>query len=315
VPDAEVVAVGSRKQESADEFGNRFNIPKRYASYEDLAKDPNVEIVYVSTLHPLHKDNSLLCLNHGKAVLSEKPLTINAKEAEEVIKVARAKKLFYMEGMWTRFFPAVQKLRELISDGSLGDIKLVQADFGFKHTNQARLLQEELGGGGVLDIGVYPISLASLAFGGGAPSKIQSSGTIGPTGVDYQASLLVSYGAEQVASLSYTLLADCPREATVIGTKGRVRLSSPFWCTTQLIVTIGDKTETLDFPLPPTREGHRWNFQNSMGMHYEGLHVQKMLLEGRTESTTISLDESLVIMKTMDEVRRQLGVVYSTEKQ
>jgi len=305
--------VGSRSQKSAEDFGNRFHIPKRYGSYEALAKDPDVEIIYVSTLHPLHKENSILCLQNGKHVLSEKPLTINAKQADEAIKLAREKKLFYMEAMWTRFFPAVKKLKQLIQDGQLGKIKLVFADFGFKHSGQARLLQEELGGGGVLDIGVYPISLASLVFGG-VPTKIQCAGMVGETGVDYQAAVVLAYGPEELANLSYSILADCPREATIIGDKGRVRLHSPFWCPTKITVTIGDKTEDLDFPPPENKPGHVWNFTNSVGMNYEAAHVHEMLRQGRTESNVISLDESLTIMKTMDEVRRQLGVTYSCEK-
>jgi len=313
--DAQVVAIGSRNQKSADEFGDRFKIPNRYSSYEALAKDPNVEIIYVSTIHPLHRENSILCLQNGKAVLSEKPLTMNAQQSEEVMKVAREKKLLYMEGMWTRFFPAMIKLRQLIQDGTLGDIKLVMADFGFKNEGIARLDKLELGGGAVLDIGVYPISFSSMVFGGKYPTTIKAVGHLNSVfGSDDQSAITLGYKPDQHATLAITLLADTPKEATVIGEKGRVRIHSRFWCPTQLTVSIvGKPDEVLEFPLPEKKPEHSFHFNNSIGLQYEAAHVHKLLYEGKLESNIITLDESLVVMKIMDEVRKQIGLKYSYE--
>jgi len=316
LPDVEVVAVGSRNKQSAESFAKQFQIPKSYGSYEELSQDPDVEVVYVSSVHPLHMSNSIMCLKNGKHVLSEKPLTMNAKQAEEAIKIARENNKFYMEAMWTRFFPAVEKVRQLIKEGQLGDIKLVFADFGFKHAgNIARLVEDELGGGAILDIGVYPISLASMAYGGTFPSKISTTGSLGASGLDTQAAITLEFKPEEVANLACTLFAETPREATIIGTKGSVRFHFPFWCPTKLTVTLeGKPPQDLEFPLVPSKQGQTWNFTNSMGLHYEAAHVNEMIRQGKTESDVISLGESLSIMKIMDEVRRQIGVVYQFEK-
>jgi len=314
VSEAEIVAVGSRNLQSAEDFGNRFNIKKRHPSYEDLAKDPQVEVIYVSTIHPLHYENTLLCLNHGKNVLCEKPLTVNSHQSEETIKLAREKNLFYMEGMWTRFFPSVMKVRELIANGTLGNIKLVIADFGFKNPGIPRLVQPELGGGALLDVGVYPISIASMIFGPGKPSKITSSGFLGPTKVDDQGCVTLTYKEDQQASLIFTLMAETPKECIIIGDKGRVKIHAPFWCSTSISISLnGQEDKREEFPLPEVAKGHTFNFSNSVGMSFEASHVNKMLKEGKKESNIISLDESLTIMRTMDEVRRQLGVRYSNE--
>jgi len=239
---------------------------------------------------------------------------MNAQQAEEVIKVAREKKLLYMEGMWTRFFPAMVKLRQLIREGTLGDIKVAMADFGFKNEGIARLIEPELGGGAILDIGVYPISFSSMVFGGKYPSIVRAAGHLSDRAVDDQGTIILGYKPDQVASLTISLLADTPKEATVVGDKGRVRIHSRFWCPTKLTVSIvGKPDEELEFPLPDKRPEHSFNFNNSIGMQYEAAHVHMLLREGKMESDVISLDESLVVMKIMDEVRRQLGVKYSNE--
>jgi len=206
------------------------------------------------------------------------------------------------------------KVKQLIQDGTLGEIKLVEADFGFKNSGVPRLTQPELGGGAILDIGVYPISLSSFIFGGGKPSKIVSIGFLGSTGVDEQVSILLNYQPSQIASLNCTLLADTPKEAVIAGDKGRVRVHGNFWCPTKLTLSIvGKPDEVLEFPLPEKHSEHSFNFQNSIGMQFEAAHVHQMLKEGRLESNVISLDESLEIMRTMDTIRSQIGLKYSYE--
>jgi predicted dehydrogenase len=184
LPEAELVAVGSRTAESANRFANMFGVPHRHASYEALVNDSNVDVVYVATPHSLHKENSLLCLQAGKAVLCEKPFTINAAEAETVIRLAREKKLFLMEAMWTRFIPLVVKVRQLLADRVIGDVQMLVADLGFlvDFDPLHRLFAPQLGGGALLDLGVYPVSLASMIFG--PPSRITGMAQLGKTGVD-----------------------------------------------------------------------------------------------------------------------------------
>jgi len=175
-------------------------------------------------------------------------------------------------------------------------------------------LLNQLGGGAILDIGVYPISLSSFVFGGGAPSNIAVIGHLGPTGVDEQVAVVLGYKPDQLASLSFTLLADTPKEATIVGDKGRVRVHGNFWCPTKLTVSIvGKPDEILDFPLPEKKSEHSFNFHNSIGMQFEAAHVHQMLKEGKLESNVISLNESLEIMRTMDAIRQKIGLKYSYE--
>ncbi|MFN8560835.1 MAG: Gfo/Idh/MocA family oxidoreductase [Anaerolineae bacterium] len=202
VEDAELVAVGSRQQETADRFGDEFDVLRRHASYEALANDPGVDAIYVSTLHPYHKDNTLLCLNAGKAVLVEKPFAINAREAEQMIAAARSGGRFLMEAMWTRCTPVMVKVRELLAAGAVGEVRMISADFGFRGAMnpEGRWLNLAMGGGALLDVGIYPLSLASMIFG--APSQIASIGHLGETGADEQNAVLLGYDAGQIAILS-----------------------------------------------------------------------------------------------------------------
>ena len=182
--DARIAAVGSRKPERAAEFAERYGIPRSYGSYEELAHDPDVDVLYIATPHRFHKDNTLLALAAGKAVLCEKPLTLNAAEAEVVVSTARQSKLFLMEGMWSRFIPAMVKAKQMVDDGTIGDVQIVASDFGFTapFDPKSRLYDPELGGGSLLDVGIYPVSLASLILG--PPERIASMGQIGATGID-----------------------------------------------------------------------------------------------------------------------------------
>ncbi len=209
--DAKLVAVGSRTAESAQRFAERFQVPHAHSSYEALANDPNVDIVYISTPHALHYDNTMLCLQAGKAVLCEKPFAINAREASEMIATARERKLFLMEAIWTRFLPSMVRLRELLADNAIGDVRMLQADFGFR-TNvdlQSRLFDPALGGGGLLDVGVYCVSLASQLFG--TPDRIIGLAEIGTTGVDEQGAMLLGYPGGQLAVLSTAIRTTTPQ--------------------------------------------------------------------------------------------------------
>ena len=253
VPGAKLYAVGSRTLARADEMADKHGAPKRYASYEALAEDPDVQVVYIATPHPQHHGAAKLCLTHGKSVLLEKPFTVNAKEAAELIELARTRDLFLMEGMWTRFFPGIAKVRDLIASGVIGEARMLQADFGFRTgvNPEGRLFNLALAGGGLLDVGVYPISLASMIFG--APTDITGLAQIGETGVDEMAAVTLKYSGGRLASLVTGIRISTPSEATVFGTDGSIKLHSPFWNVTRLTVSSGGNSEDIDTPYEKRR--------------------------------------------------------------
>lgn len=299
---AQLVAVGSRTQASADKFAAEFNVPRRHASYEDLAQDAEVDAVYISTPHPFHVGNSKLCLQNGKAVLCEKPFTINVKEADEVIALARQQHIFLMEAMWTRYLPALIHTRELIAQGAIGEVRMLTADFGFRtnFNEEGRLFDPKLGGGALLDVGIYPISLAFMLFG--APQEIASQAYLGETGVDEQSAYLFRYAAGQIALLSSATRTETPQEAIILGTEGYIKLSSPWWNAAELILKRAGKPEEV---ISPARVGNGYN--------YEAEEVGRCLKAGKLESETMPLDETRAIMATMDTIRAQWGLKYPME--
>lgn len=302
LPDAELVAVGSRTQAGADAFGELFGVPHRHASYDALAHDPQVDAVYIATPHSLHRENSLLCLEAGKAVLCEKPFTINAAEAETVVSLARQKGLFLMEAMWTRYLPLMVKVRELLAEGVIGDVRMLSADFGFgsRFNPQSRLYDPNLGGGALLDVGVYPVSLASMVFG--SPAHITSMAHLGPSNVDEQAAIILGYTGGQLAVLSTSIQATTPQEAVLMGTEGRIKIHYPWWVPTRLTLSRrGQPDEVIEIPF------------SGNGYNYEAAEVAQGLRAGKLESEIMPLDETLSIMGTMDEARAQWGLKYPME--
>lgn len=301
LPDAQLIAVGSRTQQNANKFADTFNIPHRHASYEALANDPEVDAIYVATPHPFHKENTILCLNAGKAVLCEKPFAINAAEAQEMIAVARQKGVFLMEAMWSRFLPAVVRAGELIASGAIGEVRMLNADFGFRTSvnEESRLFNLALGGGALLDVGIYPLSIASLLFG--TPTNIASAAHLGETGADEQAAIVLSYAKGQLALLSTAIRTNTAHEALIYGTDGYIRLPD-WWHGQQVILNTGGKQQVFDVP-------HLGN-----GYGHEAIEVANCVRAGKLESDTMPLDETLAIMQTMDAIRAQWGLKYPSDK-
>ena len=303
LPQTELVAVASRSIEKANSFADRFNIRKRHGSYQALADDPEVDVVYVSTPHNYHKEHSLLCLNSGKAVLCEKPFAINAQETEEMFSVAKEKGLFIMEAMWTYFLPHIVKLRELIAQGVIGDIRMLQADIGFRaeFDPKHRLFDPALGGGSLLDIGVYPVALAFMLFG--PPIEIQSSTNLGSTGVDEETALLLKHSEGQLALLSATIRLEPSTAAIITGTKGRIHIRPGWYHPSPLTIHKADESpQTVEVDCLLN------------GMNYEALEVNGCLREGRLESEVMPHTRTLEIMKTLDRIRAQWGLKYPMEE-
>lgn len=301
--DAEIVAVGSRSQKSADSFGDEFTISKRYSSYQELADDPNVDLIYVATPHGLHKENTVMCLEAGKGVLCEKPFTINRRDAEEVIAVAEKHEVFLMEAMWTRFIPAVQQAMKWIHEGAIGDVRMVQASFGFRWDapEGAALFDPAMGGGSLLDVGIYPITLAHMAFGG-APHQIQSIPTLGRNGIDEQAAMVLGFEGGGLAVLASAIMTDTPTDAYIMGTKGMIRLHDEFWTASKVSIQRGkDEPEIHSFPL------------QCNGYEYEAQEAQKCFRAGKLQSETMSHATTLEVLGILDELRAQWGLKYPME--
>ena len=317
LPEAEhqVVAVAARSLDSAKTFASTHSIPHSYGSYEELMNDPNVDVIYVGTIHVSHKDVTLKVLEAGKPVLCEKPMTLRAVDTKALIDKARDKKVFLMEATWMRFFPAIVELRKRIAEDFIGEVKFIRANFSFRippERAEGRLVDPKLGGGSVLDIGVYPISFVTMLFGGERPEKIYAQGTLVSTGVDDLAVITLTYSGGRIAQLSCSISYDISCDAVICGTKGDLRLPHPFWCPTKLETTEGmyqKSSLSMEFPLPePSLPG---NYPNCTGLRYEAQEVYECLKAEKKESDIMPLEQSLIVAEVVDEVVRQLGVEYS----
>lgn len=301
LPDAELVAVGSRAQESADAFGDEFSVPHRHGSYQALVDDPDVDAIYVSTPHPGHRDAALLAIAAGKAVLVEKPFAMDAAEAQEMVDAARAAGTLLVEAMWTRFLPHIARVREILAAGTLGELVYLTAEHGqwFAHDPQFRLFAPSLGGGALLDLGIYPVSFAHLVLG--APAKITAVSGPAFTGVDATTSMILQYDSGAQAILTTSLAAASNNPAAIYGTEARLEIDGWFYTPTTFRVVSRDGTELERYDVP--HEGH--------GLRHEAAEVGRCLRAGQTESPLLPLDETIAIMGTLDEVRRQIGLDYS----
>ncbi|MDC0707164.1 Gfo/Idh/MocA family oxidoreductase [Stigmatella sp. ncwal1] len=295
-----VHAVASRDLERARGFAAKYGVPRAYGSYEELVADPGIDIVYVASPHSEHKRQALLAIAAGKHVLVEKPLALNAAEAREIAGAARAARVFAMEAMWSRFFPRTALLGRLLRDGVLGDIRLVTADFGgrFDFDPEGRIFNPALGGGALLDIGIYPIWFAHFVLG--APTRVLATGELAQTGVDGQSALVLSTDTNAQALLHTTLFANTPIQAAVSGTLARIHVDAPF-------IAPGGFTlisHTSDARL-------HWNdssdVRESEGLAYQASAVAQHIADGLTESPLHPLDFTIAVLETIDTARRQVG--------
>ncbi|MES2743712.1 MAG: Gfo/Idh/MocA family oxidoreductase [Pseudomonadota bacterium] len=302
VPDAKLVAVASRSQAGADAFGRQFGAARCHATYQALADDAQVDVIYIATPHPMHAENALMALRAGKHVLCEKAFTMNRREAAEVVAVARQTKRFLMEAMWTRFLPAVVEAKRLIAAGAIGTVRQMQADLGFvaKAGAEHRLRNPDLGGGALLDIGIYPLSMA--AFFLGPVLSVQAQADIGPTGVDEQTVFTLQHQNGALSAGACSLRAHTQNELTICGDGGYLRLHSRFHQASRLTIEpLGGESRTIELPFIGN------------GYPHQVMEVMRCLRAGLTESPIMPLDESVELMSILDTMRGQIGLAYRAD--
>jgi len=302
VDDAALAAVASRDLKRARGFAREYGAEHTFGSYAELAASDACDAVYIATPHPFHAANTRLCLEAGKAVLCEKPFTVNACELEALIALSRDRGVFLMEGMWTRFLPIMSVVRDWLDAGRIGDPRMVQAGFGFRSgwNPAGRLLNPDLAGGSLLDVGVYPLSFANWVFGA-SPESVCGLATIGETGVDEQMAATLQYAGGGLASIVSAVRTATAGVGVILGAEGRIEVGPAFWKATTATFTSDGGTETVERPF--LANGHE----------YEAMELGRCLREGLTESPGMPLDASLAIMRTMDALRTQWGLKYPFE--
>ena len=303
VPNAKLVAVGSRTLESAKTFAGEFTANRAHGTYEALAADPEIDAIYIATPHPLHRDNALLCLNHGKAVLCEKPFTVNLNEAKAIVATAKKKKLFCMEAMWTRFLPITVQVRQWLDDKAIGDVQMMTADFGFRcgWDPASRLLDPKLAGGALLDVGCYTLAYARMVFGAD-PKRIQAAANLGKTKVDEQIAMVAQYANGGLATLTAAVRTNTNHDVWIYGSTGKIHVPG-FWHGRSATL-FRDGKDPLK--VEPAFVGNGYN--------YQAIEVARCVRAGKTESAIVPLAETLAIMGTMDEIRRQVGLTYPMDR-
>ena len=301
VDDGEIVAVASRSPERADTFGDQFGVPARYDSYAALGDDPNVDVVYVATPQSRHAPDTLAVLQMGKPVLCEKPFALNARLARQMVDESRARGLFLMEAIWSRYLPSYRAIVDVLGAGRIGEPLLVEADFGFRRPfdPEDRLFRLDLGGGGLLDLGIYPLQLCSLVLG--YPEHAAAEGVIGETGVDEQVAAVLRHPGGGLGVIKAALRVGMTCTARISGTDGSIDIPALMHCPNAITVNTVAGSERIDC----SYEGN--------GLRFEIEEVHRCLAAGETESPTMPLNETLVLATTLDSIRDQIGLVYPGE--
>lgn len=298
VNNAQLYAVASRSQDKANEFASTYNAIKAYSCYEDLAEDPNIDAVYIATPHTYHKENTILCLNKGIAVLCEKPFAMNAKEVEEMIDCAKVNNTLLMEALWTYFLPHYQYVLQLLKNKTYGNVLKIEADFGFfrEFNNNDRLFRKSLGGGSLLDIGIYPIFTALSILG--KPNSIEAKATFFENGADSTCNMVFDYNDGVKAYLKSSLLENLPTEAIFYCDHASIKINTMFHMPTTVSIIIDGKEKIKDF-------GY-----NTIGYNYEIIHFNELIQQGKTESPIMSLEFSKQLISILDSVRNLIQLDY-----
>ncbi len=291
---AQLVAVGSRKQETANQFASAYDIPGSYASYADAASDPEVDVVYIGTPHTFHHRDAVLCLEAGKHVLLEKAFTMNADEAENIINLARQKQLFLMEAMWTRFFPIHARIREILAEGLLGELQGIVIHHAYMGIPElADSFPPELGMGTFMDQAPYGVGLAFAVLG--PPKRTTGFGTFGPRGINYQSSFILEHDSGALTTWMASRTSYDVKEVVIYGAEGKIDLHAPWYKPTSMTLYQKEKDpERIEYPL-----------NDFIGYEYEALAVMDCIRAGEIECEIMPLNETLAIMRTMDTMRAQ----------
>jgi len=306
VDDAELTAIASRNKETLELFAKDFPCKHLHNSYEALAANDEVDVIYIATPHSHHYEHTMLCLNHNKAVLCEKAFAINSRQAKEMIKTAKERKVFLMEALWTKFLPHYKKLQELLQQKTLGDIKSVLVNFGFKTSDKSpqRLFDPLLGGGTLLDIGIYNVFMTLSILG--KPDTIEATMIATPSGVDEQIAVLFKYNNGAMAQLFSSFATNLPTQAEINGTEGCITLTTRFYEPSTTI--------QLSKKIPYEREVVPVDKEAGFGYHYEAKHVNECLKKGLVESPVMTHADTLTLMEVLDTIRMKAGLKYPVDQ-
>jgi predicted dehydrogenase len=298
VKGGEIVAVASRARERADAYGDRYGVATRYGDYAALAEDPHVDVVYVATPHSRHADDTITMLRAGKHVLCEKPFALDAAQAQRMVDEARDRGLFLMEAIWSRFLPAYRALVDVVESGRIGEPLLVEADFGFRRPLDPdhRLFRADLGGGGLLDLGIYPLQLCTLLLG--PVEDVVAEGVVGETGVDEAVAAVLRHGHGGLGVIKAALRINLTCTARVSGAEGAIEIPALMHCPNGIRVLSSAGVDDVD-------ASYAGN-----GLRFEIDEVHRCLADGRTESDVMPLDETLALARTLDDIRHQIGLVF-----
>ena len=304
VPNASIRGVAGRTPTKAQDFANRYNVPVVHENLEALVADESIQAIYVATTHNVHCEATCACLAAGKAVLCEKPLAMNARQARQMISTAETNQTFLMEALWSRFLPAWQRVRELLAENAIGKPKMVSASFGLcgSFDPKGRLLNKELAGGALLDLGVYPIALTQMILPGPVVS-VQAAAEIGPTGVDVQAAMTLEFTNKTFAQLSTAIGTRLDNSLIIAGEKGQIRVKSPFWAAQEIEWMPDGKTRNAE-SYPHRRNGFEEQIEE----------VNQAIRANRIQSNIMPHADSLAIATIMDTVRAQIGLTYDADK-
>ena len=298
-----ILAGASNTKGRAKDFTEQYQIPRAYDNYQSLVTDPDIDVIYIATTHNFHFENIKLCLQHGKHVICEKPFTVNAQQTKILIALATENNCFMMECVWTRFFPAIEHLKQLLSENIIGEVHTVKANFSIceDFPLEHRLRNKSLAGGALLDLGIYPLTLASIVFGE-QPSRIQSSAVMGEDGVDESSCYLLEYQQHQRAILSASFIEESPTEGIISGTKGYIRIPD-FLGAQELHIKLKDQAiKVSSFP-----------FDADENFTFEVAHAMQCIRESKQQSDILPLDTTTAMMAIMDSIRNQWGLKYPGE--